>query len=407
MLPCPRCDIRLKRRHVEGGVAWSCPRCDGRTATYGLLRKHLEDETLRGIHQRVVAPDAAPGARCPSCLKTMREVTLRTPAGYQELDVCRKCTFVWFDPDEFHALAGGMPEREPSPAMDPIRDPKAVEALARLKLVEHQRAQERERRYPKEGWKWLPGLLGMPVEFDDHEPAAAPTFTYVLVGIVTLVSVLVLLGARPGEVFDAWGFKPSDPWRHGGLTALTSFFLHADWFHLLGNMYFLWAFGDNSEDVLGPRRYLLLLLLATIAGCVLHAWMTVDPTIPAIGASGGISGIIGYYALRFPKMRIGVLFFFVWWLRIPTRIAFALWVAMQLFGAFVTQGNVAYMAHLGGALVGVAFFALDKLVGDAPPAASQREAPQERYGSRAGRYGSRGGRYESRGGARADRYRKP
>ena len=335
-------------------------------------------------------PDAAVGVRCPSCLKSMREVTLRTPDGYQEIDVCKPCTFVWFDPGEYAAMGGPAPTTPDKPAVDlaqePIRDPKAIEAVARFKLQELQEKREQERIHPNEGWKWLPGLLGMPVEFDDHEPASVPIVTYVLITVVTLISSYVLLSGNVERVFHDWGFKPSDPWRHGGLNALTMFFLHADWFHLLGNMYFLWAFGDNSEDVLGPRRYLLLLLLATLFGSILHALMTDIGTIPAVGASGGISGIIGYYALRFPKMRIGVLFFFIWWWRIPTRIAFAVWVGMQLFGAFVAHGNVAYMAHLGGAIVGVAFFALEKLIGEAPPPDRTRAAPQERYGSRADRY---------------------
>ena len=392
----------MKRRAVPGGVAWSCTRCDGRTATFGLLRKGLEDHTLRGLVERASAPDAATGVRCPSCLKDMKAVTLRTPDGYQELDVCRPCTFVWFDPGEYIAttsLALPPPLPKDLPDREPLRDPRAIEAVARM----HTERKEAERAFPKEGWKWLPGLLGMPVEFDDGEPAATPVFTYTLIGIVTLISAAVLLGGRVEEVFNAYGFKPSDPWRWGGLTALSMFFLHADWFHLLGNMYFLWAFGDNCEDVLGAKRFAVLLVLATLFGSVLHALMTDMPTIPAVGASGGISGIIGYYALRFPKMRIGVLFFFIWWLRFPTRIAFGLWVAMQLFGAFVTQGNVAYMAHLGGALVGVAYFVVEKFIGDAPPPDRRRGTTQARYETSSKKYASRSDRY-GKGERHADRY---
>lgn len=393
----------MKRRPVSGGVAWSCPRCDGRTATFGLLRKGLDEATLREMVARAAEPGAAAGGRCPSCLKAMREVTLRTPGGYQDIDLCRRCNFVWFDPGEYSALTD-VPGREPpvghaaavDPGQAPLRDPRAIDALARMKLEQAKAEQESSRRFPKEGWKWLPGLMGMPIEFDDHDAAATPMFTYVILGIVTVISGLAILGGGLESAIDAYGFRPSEAWRLGGLTTLTSFFLHVGWLHLLGNMYFLWIFGDNSEDVLGPARYVLLLALATILGCVLHAWITETPNIPAVGASGGISGIIGYYALRFPKMRIGVLFFFFWWLRMPTRIAFALWVGMQLFGAFVTQDNVAYMAHLGGALVGVAFFAYEKIAGDAPPPGGPRGSIHDRYGSRAGRY--------ARGESHTDRY---
>lgn len=399
----------MKRRPAPGGVTWSCPRCDGRTATFGLLRKAFEAQTLQGIVQRAAAPDAAAGVRCPSCLKGMAEVTLRTPDGYQELDVCRPCNFVWFDPGEYHALASSV--RGPSPgeslrdaAEAPLRDPRAIEAVARMKLAQHQEAKQAARRTPDAGWKWLPGLLGMPVEFDDHEPASVPVYTFVLVGLVSLVSVWVILSGSMEGAFDRYGFKPSDPWRLGGLTALTAFFLHAGWMHLIGNMYFLWVFGDNSEDVMGPRRYLLLILLATLTGSLLHALMTDTPEIPAVGASGGISGVIAYYALRFPRMRIGVLFFFIWWLRIPSRIALALWVAMQLYGAFVVEGNIAYMAHLGGALIGVAFFALDSVRGESPPPPT-RGGPSSRYPGRGDRYKGAKGRYAS-GEAHASRYGK-
>lgn len=387
---------------MPGGVAWSCPRCDGRTATFGLLRKGLADDTLRSLVERASAPDARQGVTCPSCLRSMHEVTLRTPDGYQEVDICKPCTFVWFDPGEYHAMAG-LAEPPPLPGLDPgkepLEHPKAVEAMARMQIEQA----DNTRRFPKDGWKWLPGLLGMPVEFDDGEPAATPIFTYALVAIVTLISGVVLLGGRTEEVFQAYGFKPSEAWRMGGLTALSMFFLHAGWFHLLGNMYFLLVFGDNCEDVLGPKRFLLLLLLATLFGSVLHAFMTQAPTIPAVGASGGISGIIGYYALRFPKMRIGKLILFVWWLRFPTRVAFGIWVALQLFGAFVMEGNVAYMAHLGGALVGVLFFFADKWIGEAPVPDGRRARTQQRYDTATRRYGSRADRY-GRGDAHTNRY---
>lgn len=374
----------MKRGLVAGGVAWSCPRCDGRTATLSLLRKVLEPATVQEIWTRAGAPDAQEGVRCPSCLKGMRGVLLRVPDGYQELDICQPCTFVWFDAHEYTA----MPQLEArgaaaDPLLGPVRSPQAIEAVARSKLASLHAKQDSTRATPDAGWKWLPGLMGMPVEFDRSEPASVPVATWVLVGLVSIVSVLSF--GDIDAIADRFGFRPSDPWRLGGLTALTAFFLHAGWMHLIGNMYFLWTFGDNSEDVLGLGRYLLLLLLATLAGSILHGLVTTEPSVVAVGASGGISGLIGYYALRFPTMRIGMLFFFIWWLRLNTRVAFALWVGMQLFGAFVVEDNVAYMAHLGGAVVGVAFFALEKL-GVWTPSGSVAAQRETRYAGRSDRY---------------------
>ncbi len=391
----------MKRRNVPGGIAWSCTRCDGRTATLGLLRKSLAPETLRAMVDRAGEPDARPGVRCPSCLRGMREITLRTPDGYQELDVCRPCTFVWLDPGEFSAVAATSPEGPETSARaaesrpPTFRDPKSIEAVARMKLGELKERQKQERKTPDAGWKWLPGLLGMPVEFDDHEPAARPVFTWSLVSLVSIISVLAF--SNIDELARQFGFLPAAPWRMGGLTAITSFFLHVNLWHLAGNMYFLWILGDNSEDVLGAARYLLLLLLATIMGCVLFALTSADPAVPAIGASGGISGLIAYYALRFPRMRVGVLILFIWWLRLPTKVALLAWVGLQVYGAFIAQDNVAYMAHLGGAVVGVAFWGFEQLTGrQAPERGGPRGSPQERYGHRAGRYEKQGERKPQR-----------
>ncbi len=366
----------MKRRPVAGGITWSCPRCDGRTATISLLRKALDANTVRSIWMGASQEEAPAGVRCPSCLRAMREVSLRTPEGYQEIDVCRPCTFIWFDPGEFHAL----PEALPHVAETVLRDPRSIEVVARLKLEEAKERERTSRSRPDAGWKWLPGLMGMPVEFDDHEPAASPVATWVLLAVVSAVSMFAFSDLE--AAVDAFGFRPSEAWRMGGLTVLTAFFLHAGWMHLIGNMYFLWVFGDNTEDSLGMGRYLLLILLATITGGVLHAAMTATPFVPAVGASGGISGIIAYYALCFPRMRIGLLFLFFIWLRIPALLAGALWVGMQLFGAFVVEDNIAYMAHLGGALAGVAFWGLGKM-GKMAPKDPRRHGPKERYGGKA------------------------
>ncbi len=146
--------------------------------------------------------------------------------------------------------------------------------------------------------------------------------------------------------------------RHFGLTFVTSFFLHGGLFHLIGNLYFLIVFGDNTEDVLGKGRYLLLVAAAAMVGDVTHILADPRAAVPCIGASGGISGILAYYCLRFPRASVGM----VWWLRwfrLPVGLMFALWVLTQIVGAMwvsAGMGNVAVFAHLGGAAVGVLFW---------------------------------------------------
>lgn len=346
----------MRRRFLKRGVTWVCETCGGRTATVPMLRRAFGRRVVQGLWKSSAAASAREGALCPSCRHTMREVEVRGETGAQTLDTCRRCQFVWFDPGEYHAMA--RPPDPPGPAKT-AAGPTELEAEARLERGEGRRRRrwQQERTHPDEGWKWLPGLLGMPVEFDGHALKGRPWTTWIVLSMISAFGLLTLHDLEP--FVERYAFLASDPWRHGGLTFITAFFLHGSWFHLLGNAYFLWIFGDNTEDALGVPRYVLLLLLATIVGNLAHWATTSRPDIPCVGASGGISGVIAFYALRFPNMRLGLLFYYLWWLRIPAFAGFVLWVLIQLVGAYFTLGNVAYAAHLGGALVGLLFWLLD------------------------------------------------
>src|SRR5205807_9788807 len=124
----------------------------------------------------------------------------------------------------------------------------------------------------------------------------------------------------------------------------TSFFLHGGLMHLAGNLYFLVVFGSNVEDYLGGWRFLGLVLLATIAGDALHVLAQPDSIVACIGASGGISGLIAFYALKFPRTRLDFLVRFGW-VQIPAWGAFILWGAMQVFTAI---NQVSGFTHVAG-----------------------------------------------------------
>jgi rhomboid family protein len=145
------------------------------------------------------------------------------------------------------------------------------------------------------------------------------------------------------------------------LTLLTSMFLHGGIAHILGNMWFLWIFGDNVEDELGHARYLVFYLVCGILASLAHVFSTLlfrdNPFIPSLGASGAISGVLGGYLLLFPNRRVTVLLFRVLTV-VPAWVAVGIWFLFQLIsglGALGGQapGGVAYAAHVGGFVAGL------------------------------------------------------
>jgi membrane associated rhomboid family serine protease len=150
------------------------------------------------------------------------------------------------------------------------------------------------------------------------------------------------------------------------VTLFTSMFLHGGLVHLGGNLLYLWIFGNNVEDVLGHLPFLGFYFLAGLGGHAAHILLNAGSTIPTIGASGAISGILGAYLVRFPRAHVHSLFFFVFfvrWVRVPAVVVIGIWLVMQVLGgvdefALPDQGGVAWFEHLGGFAVGVLVFRL-------------------------------------------------
>jgi membrane associated rhomboid family serine protease len=153
------------------------------------------------------------------------------------------------------------------------------------------------------------------------------------------------------------------------ITMFTSMFLHGDWLHFGVNMLFLWVFGDNVEDRFGHFRYLLFYLAAGVAATWLQIAIDTTSTVPTIGASGAIAGVLGAYLLLFPfsRVRTAIIFFFIIFVRIPAIILLGFWFLLQFFGGIGTLGlssqggGVAYWAHIGGFLFGIIVVIVYKL----------------------------------------------
>lgn len=192
---------------------------------------------------------------------------------------------------------------------------------------------------------------------------------YVTIGLIVVNALVYCATALGGENFTnaavlGLGFIPSvvhntaelDP-RFiiipESLSYLTYSFLHADIFHLGGNMLFLWVFGDNVEDALGHIRYLIFYLLCAIAGAAFQGLVAWDSQVPLIGASGAIAGVVVAYLILYPRVKVWVLAFARIPLRIPAFIPLVLWVLFQVF-MFAAGGEdqISWACHIGGIIAG-------------------------------------------------------
>jgi membrane associated rhomboid family serine protease len=168
------------------------------------------------------------------------------------------------------------------------------------------------------------------------------------------------------------GYQVKVPEHPVWLTIFTSMFLHGGWLHIAGNMLFLWIFGNNIEDAMGRPRFVVFYLLCGVAAA-LSQWLTdVSSQVPNIGASGAIAGVLGGYLLLYPRSKVATLLFLVVFftiLQVPAWAVLGFWFALQLVDSSVGEaGGVAYFAHVGGFIAGLALVRLFARRTPPPPA---------------------------------------
>jgi membrane associated rhomboid family serine protease len=218
----------------------------------------------------------------------------------------------------------------------------------------------------------------LPIGDDNSDMRVAPLVNYVLIALNILVFVL-LQGMGGNEKFTyAYSTVPAEILTGKDiatglleptpvpvyLTLISSMFMHGGWAHLLGNMLFLWVFGDNIENRIGRSRYLIFYLVCGIIASLSHVFISgASSEIPSLGASGAISGVLGGYMLLFPSRRVRVMM-----VRgigeVPAFVALGIWIVFQIIngmgmlGGYQTGGGVAYAAHIGGFIAGLALIKL-------------------------------------------------
>lgn len=187
------------------------------------------------------------------------------------------------------------------------------------------------------------------------------------------------------RIIGNYGLVPQGFWTGGPqrwITLYTSMFLHGSWFHVISNMLALYIFGDNVEDRLGHVRYLIFYMLGGTAAGLAHVWLYAHTELPTVGASGAIAAVLGGYLLLFPRSRVITLvpIFFFRAFAIPAPVYLVLWFVMQLFNGALSLavstfqgGGVAWWAHIGGFIMGMALVKLFE------PRRRRREYPDEYY----------------------------
>ena len=212
---------------------------------------------------------------------------------------------------------------------------------------------------------------------DDTPRYSTPFVNYFLIGLNVLVffyEVFVLNARARDAFFYEFGVVPGwitgavpyylHPQGFSFLPIVTSMFLHASWLHLIVNMWVLWIFGDNIEDHLGHFLYLVFYLLSGVAASLLHIFFNAGSTVPSVGASGAIAGVMGAYFMLFPSARVltlvPIIFFFsfIW---LPAWIVLGYWFVVQFLSGAATSiayshqtgGGIAFWAHVGGFVAGI------------------------------------------------------
>lgn len=346
---CPKCKLRLQPL-THGGVAlFYCLECRGLWFDGSEVVRVIGDAEAGPLKDNLVGPRSrAIPLACPRGHGGLREVTLELPDYRTDASGCPECCGVWMEATDLTRIRPHLPHPE-------VASDERIESL-KLRVKEAQQAADEARLARQE--KALPSMLFLiqaplaPIKFYSGV-RRRPFATYGL--IAANIAVFLLQWASPGSWTSDFALVPRNfmqgaaPW-----TLLTAMFLHGSLFHLAGNMYFLGIFGDNVEDRLGVPQYLALYVLGGLLAWLVQIASAPQADVPIIGASGAISAVMGAYASLFPhrKLYVMVIFFMR---RVRALWYLIIWLAFQIYLAIQGVPGVAWWAHIGGLVAGVAF----------------------------------------------------
>lgn len=373
---CARCSHEMSHLEHQGAHVDHCKRCGGVFLERGEAELALAPEADPDVWVRSqVATRLGPAKlRCPKDQSLFMAYRVAFGNAAVEVDVCSVCKGLWLDnfegPKLRYITEQARQASGPSPVARAAAGLNAPPAYVAPRYGEPGTSTSPSSGYipadipaPGVASYFFQLFTGLPIEV--HNPVKRkPVVVYALLVILAVVYLVQVAtsgqGADPGPFNRAFWLIPSE-WLSGQLpwTVLTCTFLHGGLWHLFGNSYFLYAFGDNIEDRLGPRRFLLLYLGSGLVASLLHVAFNAGSTLPCLGASGAIAGIMGAYLAKFGKTKLWIVFFFVRF-KISVYWYLGLWIAYQFVMVSLGSPGVAWYAHIGGFFAGLAFAPLLK-----------------------------------------------
>jgi len=379
---CPRCNVALRAVDLRGVEVDACPRCYGAWFDPFEIQSFLRKP--RELQEYVPAADRAwsdSELHCPACNGTMRRLKASEMFPF-DIDICGECKGYWFDRDELDRAAETFSKKWGKFKTQDIADLEKRKHAVVQHQVERIEKAAAPKHYPQEeaapvggasffddlsAPQKLVALLGLPVESGRfYAWRSWVNLVLILANISVFVFMLFkshwlrgLMGDFPRDWFATYGFVPSSvaaepqtKWH----TVLTAMFFHAGLVHLAGNMFFLFTTGDDVEKRLGHFLYLPLFLLGGVVASLLSLATGVSPSIPHVGASGAVAGVMGaYMALCRHKS------FFLWVFRISlfgkmmalsAWLYLLLWFGTQLLSLKFGNPGIDYWAHIGGFVFG-------------------------------------------------------
>ncbi|MBH0003414.1 rhomboid family intramembrane serine protease [Pseudoalteromonas sp. SWYJZ12] len=327
---CPHCkDHPLEATNYQGEEIDICRECGGlwfeKNEVNRMISEINDGPEGDKFETHFGEPLGISELDCPDCKKSLERFHL-LEAFHTEIDVCRHCDGTWIDKDELESVE---------------KSPEIKASLGELNQ--------------KVSWKTylFQFLTQMPVEYN-IKPQKTPWVTRGLIVLNTLIFALYFLNPSSfSYVIDNFAMTPADLSKGNELwTVLTCVFLHGSIMHLFGNMYFLYIVGDNLEDVLGHKRFLLWYLACGLLASFASYIVSPMSNIPGVGASGAIAGLFGMYLIWFRHASLTFMFV-IYQKKLSAVWFFAIWLGFNIFGAVTGPDGIDYGAHIGGFIAGL------------------------------------------------------